>query len=201
MDSKSKIDIKYKRRTDYSLIFKDHPEFRPNLTPKEILQMGSFGGTYFRPIYSSVNDKNYKNQHKEFEKYGWFKNMDVSKYVTSSVCRPSINKYKVKAGSSLRAWEESGWIKPIDPYGWFQWYCRFYCGRRSEDDERQISRWNKYSGEKAGRYRRRLINMCIKQNKKFNDYNVSPVIRQGLLHWGYQLNKKDYDKHKKSLGL
>ena len=189
----------YKRRSDFSLIFDDYPEFRPNLSPNQILKAGSFGGTYFRPIHSKITNKNYKNQHKEFEKLGWFKGMDIEKLITSDICRPSVNKYKVKAGSSLKAWEDSGWIKPIDPYGWFQWYCRFYCGRRCDDDKRQIIRWNKYAGEKSGRYRRRLINMCIKEDKKFNDYSISPVIRQGLLHWGYELNKKDFDKHKKAL--
>ena len=189
----------YKRRSDFSIIFEDHHEFRPNLTPKQILESGAFGGTYFRPIYSSITKKNYKNQHSEFLKHGWFDNLDISKLIISETCKPNINKYKVKAGSSLIAWEESNWIKSVDPYGWFQWYCRFFTGRRCEDDERQISRWNKYAGEKSGRYRRRLINMCIKKDKKFNDYSVSPVIRQGLLQWAYELNKKDYDKHKNSI--
>ena len=187
---------KYRRRSDFSIIFSDYPNFKPNLNPEEILNSGAFGGTYFRKIYSSITKKKYKNQYKEFENYGWFKNLNISTQIASEVCRPSLNKYKVKAGSSLKAWEDSGWIRSVDPYGWFQWYCRFYCGRRCNDDERQIERWNKYAGEKSGRYRRRLINMCIKQNKKFNDYSVSPVIRQGLLHWAYQLNLKDYNKHK-----
>ena len=185
-----------KRNNDGTLIFSDYPKFKPNLTPEEIIRMGSFGGTYFRPIKSSVNNKNYKNQHKEFEKHGWFENLDIEKMVTSKICRPSVNKYKVKAGSSLLAWEESGWIMPIDPYGWFQWYCRFYLGRRCYDDERQINRWNKYAGEESGRWRIRLINMCIKEGAKYNDFSVSPVIRQGLQHWGYKLNLKDYNKHK-----
>ena len=193
------MNINYKRRSDKSLIFNDYKEFRPNLTPKQIFNQGGFGGTYFRPIHSSITNKNYKNQHKEFEKYGWFKKINIETKVTSSICRPSINKYKVKAGSSLKAWEESNWIDKIDPYGWFQWYCRFYIGRRCDDDKRQIDRWNKYAGDKSGRYRRRLINMCLKQNKKFNDFSVSPVIRQGLLHWGYELNEVDYNKHKKNL--
>lgn len=186
------------RLNNKTYFFKDYPEFKPNLSPEEIFNKGAFGGTYFRPIYSSVTGKNYKNKHKEFEKYGWFKNLDVKKMVTSSICDESINLYKVRAGSSLDAWEKSGWIKEIDPYGWFQWYCRFFVGRRCYDDERQIGRWNKYAGEYAGRYRRRLINMCINNNKEYNDFTVSPVIRQGLLHWAYELNLNDYKKHKKN---
>jgi hypothetical protein len=195
------MSINYKRRSDFSIIFDDYPQFRPNLTPNQIFQDGAFGGTYFRPISSSITNKKYKNQHKEFEKYGWFDNLDIKTQITSEICRPSVNKHKVKAGSSLKAWEESGWIEKIDPYGWFQWYCRFYTGRRCYDDERQINRWNKYAGEKSGRYRRRLINMCIKNNTTFNDTTISPVIRQGLLHWAYELNKKDFDKHKRSITI
>ena len=191
--------MEYKRRANKSLIFEDYPEFQPNLSPKQIFESGAFGGTYFREIYSTITNKKYKNQHKEFEKYGWFNNINTKTHVINQLCTPSLNKYKVKAGSSLLAWEQSGWIKPIDPYGWFQWYCRFYIGRRCHDDKRQIERWNKYAGEKSGRYRRRLINMCVKQNKKYNDYSVSPVIRQGLLHWGYELNKKDFDKQYKNM--
>ena len=189
-----------KRQNDGTLIFSDFPKFKPNLTPEEILRMGSFGGTYYRPIRSAVTNpvKNLKNQHKEFEKHGWFKNLDIEKMVASQICRPGVNKYKVKAGSSLLAWEESGWIRPIDPYGWFQWYCRFYLGRRCDDDKRQVDRWNKFAGEHSGRYRRRLINMCLKQDKKYNDLIVSPVIRQGLQHWAYKSTLKDYNKHKNS---
>ena len=184
------------RKSDKTLYFSDYPEFKPNLTPKEIFQMGSFGGTYYRPIYSTINNRKYTGAHKEFEKHGWFDGLNIETQVASSICRPKLNKYGVKAGSSLLAWEKSGWINPIDPYGWFQWYCRFYLGRRCKDDERQIDRWNKYAGEESGRYRRRLINMCIKEGKKYNDYSVSPVIRQGLQHWAYKLNLKDYNKHK-----
>jgi hypothetical protein len=189
----------YKRRPNKSLIFSDFPEFRPNLSPPQIFNMGAFGGTYFRPIYSSITKKKYINQHKTFIKHGWFKTLDIDTMVTSHKCYPNLNKYKVRAGSSLDAWEKSGWINPIDPYGWFQWYCRFYCGRRCKDDLRQIQRWNKYAGKHSGRYRRRLANMCITKNTKYNDITVSPVIRQGLLHWGYELNNIDFKNHIKSL--
>lgn len=193
-------EIKIRKRDKGGVIhFKDYPEFLPNLTPKEILHMGSFGGTYFRPIKSTVTKIHYKNIKKkvlkEFPK-SWFENLDVDTYVFSTKCNPSINYYKVTAGTSLEAWETSGWIKPVDPYGWFQWYCRFYNGRRCDDDKRQISRWVKYAGKDTGRWRNRLINMCIKKNKDYNDYSVSPVIRQGLQQWAYKLTKKDFDLHK-----
>jgi len=119
------------------IVFSDFPEFRPNLSPKEVFQLGSFGGTYYRPIKSNITNKKYNNQHLEFPK-SWFIGLDSKTQVTSSICRTSLNKYKVSSGQSLRAWEESGWITPQDPYGWFQWYCRFYKGRRSSDDKRQI---------------------------------------------------------------
>ena len=170
--------------------------FTPNLTPEEILRMGSFGGTYYRPIYSSVVKKDFKDQHLEFEKYGWFKNLDTNQYVTRSWDDYSkkINKYGVKAGTTLEAWESSGWITKYDPYGWFQWYCRFYYGRRCLDDERQINRWINYASEKGGRWRRRLIGLCNKKDgiKSVNDYTVSPVIRQGLQHWGFELKEHHF---------
>tara|TARA_B110001469_G_C9641605_1_gene322796 strand:+ start:1886 stop:2620 length:735 start_codon:yes stop_codon:yes gene_type:complete len=180
------------------LSFKDCPEFTPNLTPKEILQMGSFGGTYFRPLYSTITHKNYENVHTEFPN-NWYKNLDITKYLTSNVCYPKINTYKVSAGSSLKAWEDSNWIRAQDPYGWFQWYCRFYVGRRSPDDERQISRWLNYASEKRGRFRRNLITKCIKQNKTYDDISVSPVIRQGLQQWGYILTLSDFNLSKKNM--
>ena len=73
------------------------------------------------------------------------------------VCWQDVNRYRVKCGGSLGMWESSGWISALDPYGWFQWYCRFYLGRRCTDDERQIQRWLGGHGPK-GRFRLQLMN-------------------------------------------
>ena len=67
----------------------------------------------------------------------------AQKYYCSDYYDVSVNKYGVKCGTSLRFWENKGWINEIDPYGWFQWYFRYWLGRRSEDNERQINRWRK----------------------------------------------------------
>ena len=90
-------------------------------------------------------------------------------------------------------WEESGWIKAQDPYGWFQWYCRFYRGRRSPDDDRQIQRWLNCAGPK-GRWKNNLIGKCVRQEKEWHNKAVSPVVRQTLQHWAYVLNEHDYNK-------
>ena len=187
-----------KKITPRTINFKDYPEFKPNLTPKQVLQLGSFGGTYFRDIYSSINDKNYEGKEviKEFPK-SWFKGLDIDKMVTSSKYDKKVNKYGVKCGSTLEAWENSGWIDKQDPYGWFQWYCRYYNGRRTSDDERQIGRWLKLAGPN-GRFRRTLMNKIIKKGTTYDDTSVSPVIRQVLLHWGYQLTKTDLERYRKS---
>ena len=173
--------------------FKDYPEFKPNLTPQQVLKMGSFGGTYFRPIYSSVTKKHYKSQDiiKEYPK-SWFKGIDIEKMVTSSDYDKNVNKYKVKCGSELEDWEDKGWIKEQDPYGWFQWYCRFYRGRRTDDDERQIKRWMGVAGPNS-RFKKRLINMIKNKNADIDDYTISPVIRQVLQHWGCKVTKKDLE--------
>ena len=171
--------------------FKDYPEFKPNLSPEQILKMGSFGGTYFRPIYSSVTKKHYKSEDviKEYPK-SWFKGIDIGEMVTSPKYNKKANKYKVKCGSDLEDWEKSGWMDKQDPYGWFQWYCRFYMGRRTDDDERQIKRWMALTGPK-GRFKNRLINMIKKKDSKYDDETISPVIRQTLQHWGYKLTSND----------
>jgi len=166
--------------------FEDYPLFTPNLTPYQVMKSGSFGGTYFRPIYSSITNKNYKNQHK---KYKW--NLP-DELVCSEKCNKLLNKYKVKSGTSLEYWETNNWITKYDPYGQFQWYCNFYNGRRCPDDERQIKRWLAFAGPN-GRFRKRLINMIKKKKTTYDDFSVSPVIRQGLLQWGYELTKEDYE--------
>ena len=84
------------------------------------------------------------------------KNID-QKYYCSDYYDVSVNKYGVKCGTSLRFWENKGWINEIDPYGWFQWYFRYWLGRRSEDDERQINRWKKI----AIRFKGKLVKMKI----------------------------------------
>ena len=105
------------------------------------LQRGSFGGTYFRPIISAVlNRKISSKEVLEDIPKEWLKGLDLKNQVCASTYDKDVNMYKVKCGGSLGMWESSGWISPIDPYGWFQWYCRFFQGRRSTDDERQIGR-------------------------------------------------------------
>lgn len=172
------------------IIFTDYPDFKPNLTPTEIFKLGSFGGTYWRPIYSSVLNKELKDQHKNPFIINLFKNIP-EEYLSSSEYDLNKNKYKVKCGSSLIDWETSGWIDPIDPYGWVQWYCYFYKGRRSHDDKRQIERWLKFAGLN-GRFKKNLINKIKKANTTFDDISISPVIRQSLQHWGYYLTKRDF---------
>ena len=172
------------------IIFKDYPEFTPNLTPQEIFQTGSFGGTYWRPIYSTILKKKINNQHKKYPK-SWWKNLPEH-WLTSGWddYDKTINKYNVKVGTTLEYWEEKKWINETHPYGWTQWYCDFYSGKRSDDDERQIKRWMNTAGPKS-RFRRNLINQIHKKKTKYDDYEVSPKIRQTLQHLGYQLQKSD----------
>ena len=169
------------------LKFEDYPDFKPNLTPFEIFNLGSFGGTYFRPIYSSITGENYSNIHKNYEMLN-----DVSEnLLTCSIYDKSKNKYKVEVGTSLDMWEEKGWIKDYHPYGWVHWYCDFYNGKRCKDDKRQIERWKNLAGEN-GRFRKMLISLIFKKDGKFDDYSISPKIRQTLQHWGYVLTEEDY---------
>ncbi len=175
--------------------FNDYPEFKPNLTPRDMFKLGSFGGTYWRPIRSSITNKNYKNKHKQFPKEWWINIHE--KLLTQETYDKNINKYKVKVGQGLQEWEQNGWIVKQDPYGWVQWYCHFYNGRRTKDDERQIKRWKNIASNTSGRFRTRLINDINKIDGHYNDANISPVIRQILQHWSYKLTKKDFnDKNK-----
>jgi hypothetical protein len=190
-----------KRNAKGELVFADHPELRPNLTPAEVMQLGSFGGTYFRPIDSGTTGERETDAYKEFPSE-WFKGLDIKKQVTRAwkSYDTDVNKYKVKCGGTLDMWESSGWISPIDPYGAFQWYCRFYLGRRSTDDDRQISRFNGVMGPK-GRFRNQLIGKCSAAGKTFDDPSVSPVIRQSLQHWGYALTQADADAYCKKKSI
>ena len=149
-------------------------DFKLNKTPVEIIKEGAFGGTYFKDIFSGVNNKWYKNSWKEFNA---LKNID-QKYYCSDLYDVSLNKYGVKCGTSLRFWEHKGW---------FQWYFRYWLGRRSKDDERQIKRWRGI----VNRFKGKLIEMIKDACGKFDDYSISPKITQILLHWGYELTESD----------
>jgi hypothetical protein len=186
-----------RKNKDGILVFNDHKEFKPNLTPKEVINAGVFGGTYFRTILSGITGKTYVDVWKEFPS-DWFKNLDIEKYLTSQVINASINKYKIKMGGNLDMWESSGWITEIDPYGWFQWYCRFYLGRRTTDDLRQIKRWLGTCGN-LGRFRITLMRKIFNEKTSYCDSNTGAIIRQSLLQWSYELTKKDYLDYVKTL--
>lgn len=188
-----------KKNSNGLYIFPDHPEFKPSLSPMEVMQNGSFGGTYFRPISSKVTGESYKNVWKEFPSE-WFQGMDINSQVVNATYNNHINKYKEHCGGDLEMWESSGWITHIDPYGWFQWYCRFFLGRRSSDDARQISRGLGVMGP-TGRWRNNLINKCLSSgeplDKAWNNQKISPKVRQLLQHWAYELTLKDLLDKKK----
>ena len=99
-----------------------------------------------------------------------------------------MNKYGVKCGASLRIWENEGRINKIDPYSWFQWYFWYWLGRRSKDDKRQTNRLKNI----VSRFRGKLVKMIRDAGSKFDDYSISPKIRQILLHWGYELTERDF---------
>lgn len=172
-------------------IFSDYPDFRPNLSPREIFKAGAFGGTYYRDIYSHITKKNYHNVHHKYPK-SWFSGIP-----NDWLTRPwneydkTINKYGVKVGTTLEFWEHKHWITKYNPYGWVDWYLGFFLGKRGPDDERQIDRWLKTAGPNS-RFRIWLCNQIKKSRKKYNDSSVSPAIRQTLLHWAYELTSHDY---------
>jgi hypothetical protein len=137
--------------------------FKPELSPKEMLEMGVFGGKYMTDCQ------------KEFP-VSWFKKAKLSPEKTNN----SLNYFGVAASQPLKVWEEKGWINKDDPRGWFQWYCRYYMGRRiKEEDARQIKRWK---GIK--RHVVQIINNCRR-----GDFSCRPKQRQAVLHWAYDSRK------------
>ncbi len=137
---------------------KFHPEFRPQLSPKEMLGLGVFGGKYMSDCTA------------EFP-VDWFEKARLC----SEIHDPELNLFGVNASQSLAEWRRKGWIYKEDPRGWFQWYCRYYMGRRCPDDERQIKRWKSM---------RRHIGQITKNCRPL-DLDCRPRQRQALLHWAY----------------
>jgi hypothetical protein len=138
------------------------PEFKPELTPAEMLKLGVFGGKYMTDCV------------REFPR-SWFTHAKVSPKGKD----PDLNFFGVDASQPLSEWKRKGWIHPDDPRGWFQWYCRYYMGRRMEDDERQIGRWKAI---------RRHVRQ-IQKNCEPGDVFCRPRQRQALLHWAYDSRK------------
>ena len=145
-------------------------EFKPNISPVDVIP-NAFGGTYFRNIYSGVTGKFYKISWKEFKE---LKSID-KKYYCSDIYNLNLNFYGIEVGTSLRFWEKKGWINKIYPYGWFQWYFRYWKERRSADDIRQIGIWKRIVS--------RVVGILKKSIGKGKD---SLKIRQILLHWCYE---------------
>lgn len=143
--------------------FKDHPEFTPDLTPQQIFSLGAFGGGYFRPIHSAITDRVYQNDHLEYE---WGKTLEA--VLVQSTYDSEINCYPCVCGTSLEFWQSKNWIRAQDPRGWVQWYCRFFNGRRSADDKRQINRWKRIQ-----RFKKQLIT------------HPTNKLKQTFLHWAY----------------
>lgn len=165
--------------------FPDHPEFKPNLSPEEMFRAGAFGGTYWRPIYSSVVKQHLENVHHRYAKYGWWRGLDEATFLTTpwESYNKKVNKWGVKVGQTLEEWEGSNWITQYHPYGWVHWYCDFFIGKRCPDDDRQIRRWIGV----RGRFGNRLINMINKKSTTATDPKISPKIRQTLLHWAWEV--------------
>jgi len=162
--------------------FSDFPEFRPNVTPRQMFAGGAFGGTYWRPISSRTTGRRHRLAHKRIEAIA-----DLpSELLASKRCDPSVNKFGVASGTSLEYWESKGWMRKQDPYGWVQWYCKFCAGRRTPDDRRQVDRWLALAGP-SGRFRASLINKVRRARARATDPSISPRIRQTLWQWGYKL--------------
>ena len=135
-----------------------HSGFRPQLSPKEMLELGVFGGKYMTDCSAEFPTD-------------WFENARLC----SKIHDPNLNYFRVNASQTLGEWRRKGWIYDEDPRGWFQWYCRYYMGRRCSDDKRQVNRWKCMERDIV-----QITKICLP-----NDLDCRPRQRQALLHWAY----------------
>ena len=136
--------------------------FKPELTPKEMLELCVFGGKYMTDCVLEFPST-------------WFKKAKLCPEKHD----PNLNFFGVNASLPLSVWRKKGWIHPDDPRGWFQWYCRYFMGRRHEDDQRQIKRWRAIS-----RHIAQIKNNCFQ-----GDWSCRKRQRQAVLHWAYDSRK------------
>jgi hypothetical protein len=158
------IQKKYSYETSAPMGRNFHPEFKPDLTPKEMLKLGIFGGVYF------------SDKPKELPK-SWFSGAKLSK---DHKQHAELNYFGINASQPLSVWKKKGWIYKDDPRGWFQWYVRYYMGRRiPKEDLRQIKRW-----KAMVRHVAQVRNGC-----RVGDLSCRRKQRQALLHWAYDSRK------------
>ena len=138
------------------------PGFAPELTPAQMLALGVFGGKYLTDCC------------REFPKR-WFTRAKLAHGPRDA----SLNYFGVNASQSLAEWRRKGWVSGQDPRGWFQWYCRYYTGRRSSDDARQIRRWRAIRRHAA----------AVRKACEPGDLECRRRQRQALLHWAYDSRK------------
>jgi hypothetical protein len=161
------VNDKMQRGYSYELVApkgkKFDPEFKPDLTPAEMLALGVFGGKYMTDCRN------------EFPK-NWFTKAKLN----SERHDAKLNFFQVSASQPLSVWREKGWIYKDDPRGWFQWYCRYYMGRRiPKEDARQIKRW-----KAMVRHIAQIRNSC-----RAGDFTCHTKQRQAVLHWAYDSRK------------
>jgi hypothetical protein len=167
---KKKVIVHDKMQKNYSYELTEpkgknfDPEFKPELTPKQMLELGIFGGVYMRDCK------------KEFPK-NWFTKAKLAKGKKDS----KLNYFKINASQPLKVWKANGWInEEYDPRGWFQWYCRYFMGRRiPKYDQHQIKRWKQIKRHIAQ----------IKKNCPKGAKDCRPKQRQAVLHWAYDSRK------------
>jgi len=166
--SRQRVRVNDMMQTDYEYVRTEpigdnyHADFQPELTPKEMLELGIFGGKYMTDC------------REEFPS-DWFEKARLC----STHHDPDLNYFGVNASQPLEEWRRKGWIYEEDPRGWFHWYCRYYMGRRCVDDERQIKRWRAIS---------RHISQ-IRKNCERGDLDCRRKQRQAVLHWAYDSRK------------
>ena len=159
-----KVIVRDKMQSGYSYVRTErigrnyHPDFKPELTPPEMLALGVFGGKYMTDC------------REEFPS-AWFQRAKLSPDRRD----PALNFFGVDASLPLSEWRRRGWLYRDDPRGWFQWYCRYYRGRRCPDDERQVRRW-KAMRRHAAQVRKNCPRGALFCRRKQ---------RQALLHWAY----------------
>jgi len=137
------------------------PEFTPSYTPMEMLDLGVFEGIYTAAI-QDIPAK-YK-KHKNVLKRG--SDPDIT-----------INHYGVKSRQSLKEWQKKGWTTELSPLGWWEWFVKYWEGRRDEkEDALQIGRWKSF----VARHNAQVQAKCKAGNKDCHTKQ-----RQGLLQWAW----------------